>query len=400
MSGSRRKPGALGPFVEAYRSRLLAEGYTPQTVRGKLKELGQLGRWMSGSGVRVDELDEERIEEFGRDRRSAGHRRVPTVRSFALLLSLLRERGLISPLARPALSPVEELVEEYRRWLLGRGLAEPTVLRYEKLAVRFLSTRCPDPAAGPDMAGVDGQDVADFLLAECGRVSVGAAKGRVAELRSLLRWLFVEGRIDVALGDAVPPVAGWHDVGVPQSLDAADVEALLASCDVALPTGRRDLAILTLLARLGLRSAEVARLELDDLDWTAGEIIISGKGRRQDRLPMPVDVGEALVGYLTADRPDHPSRRVMLTVRPPRRPIRPDLVSDVVRRACRRAGLPPVCAHRLRHALATTMLQRGVGLLDISQVLGHRDLATTGIYAKIDLAALRQVARPWPGDDR
>lgn len=399
MSGSRRKPGALSAFVEVYRRRLLAEGYAPQTVRGKLKELGQLGRWMAVKEVDVGRLSEDRIEQFRRDRLGAGHRRVPTARSFGLLLALLRERELVGPPSRPPLSPLEALVEEYRGWLLGRGLADPTVLRYAKLAGRFLSARSPAPHI--DLSQIDGQFVADFLLAECGRVSVGAAKGRVAELRSLLRWLFVEGRIDVALGDAVPPVAGWHDVGMPPSLDADDVAALLASCNATMPAGVRDLAILTLLARLGLRSAEVARLRLDDLDWAAGEIVISsGKGRGQDRLPMPVDVGETLVAYLTVGRPDHPSRRVMLTMRPPHRPIRPDLVSDAVRRACRRAGLPPVGAHRLRHALATTMLQRGVGLGDISQVLRHRDLATTAIYAKTDLASLRQVARPWPGDDR
>ena len=152
-------------------------------------------------------------------------------------------------------------------------------------------------------------------------------------------------------------------------------------------------------SRLGLRSAEVARLELDDLDWRAGEVIVRGKARRQDRLPLPCDLGEALVAYLSA-RPNGRARRVFLTLRPPARPVRPDLVGDVVQRACRRAGVPHIGPHRPRHALATEMLRRGASLVDISQVLRHRDLATTAIYAKVDLARLRPVARPWPGAAR
>jgi site-specific recombinase XerD len=152
-----------------------------------------------------------------------------------------------------------------------------------------------------------------------------------------------------------------------------------------------------LLARLGLRSAEVACMELEDLDWRAGEIVVRGKARRQDRLPLLPDVGEAVAGYLAAVPERAGTRRVFLTVSAPRRPIRPDLVGDVVERACRRAGLPPAGAHRLRHGLATEMLRQGATLTSISQVLRHSDLATTALYAKVDAARLRQVARPWPG---
>jgi integrase len=155
-----------------------------------------------------------------------------------------------------------------------------------------------------------------------------------------------------------------------------------------------------IVARLGLRSAEVARLELDDIDWRGGEIAVRGKARRRDRLPLPADVGQALVTYVREARPRASTRRVFLALKAPRRLIRPDLVSDVTRRACRRAGLPPVGAHRLRHALATEMLRRGAKLVEVSQILRHRDLATTAIYAKVDLANLRSVALPWPGGER
>jgi integrase len=229
------------------------------------------------------------------------------------------------------------------------------------------------------------------------RCSVGAAKGRVAELRSLLRYLFMAGLTQLPLAAAVPPVAGWHDTGLPTSLSASDVQALLDNCDRSTPTGVRDFAIVMLLARLGLRSVEVARLELTDVDWRSGEVAIRGKARRRDRLPLPVEAGEAIAAYLVDARPRTEHRHLFLTCRAPRRGIRPDLVGDVVGRACQRAGLPPVGAHRLRHALATGLLAKGVILADISQVLRHRDPATTAIYAKVDMISLRAVALPWPG---
>jgi site-specific recombinase XerD len=195
----------------------------------------------------------------------------------------------------------------------------------------------------------------------------------------------------------VPPAAGWHDTGIPVGLSAADVQRLLDGCDRASPTGIRNFAILMLVARLGLRSIEVARLELGDIDWRAGEIAVAGKARRRDRLPLPHDVGQALSAYLRQVRPAMSIRAVFLMLKAPIRPIRADLVGDVTRWACQRAGLPEVGPHRLRHALATELLRRGAKLVEISQVLRHRDLATTAIYAKVDLEALRRITQPWPG---
>ncbi|MGZ6588731.1 MAG: site-specific integrase, partial [Solirubrobacteraceae bacterium] len=223
--------------------------------------------------------------------------------------------------------------------------------------------------------------------------------GKVGELRSLLRFLFVRGFTSLALGDAVPPVASWRDTRIPRAVPPADVERLIASCDRSTLDGARDAAIVLLLARLGLRSIEVARLELSDLDWRAGELLVRGKGGREDRLPLPDDVGTALAEYLTV-RGRREFRRVFLTLRAPTRPIRPDLVGDVVRRACERAGVAEFTPHRLRHALASEMLAQGASLQEISQVLRHRHLSTTAIYAKVDLERLRQVALPWPGAER
>jgi len=398
MSGTRRKPGRMGPHIEGYRDWLFELGYTPGTTRGVLKGVGHLGRWMAAEDVEVARLSEAMIERSLVARRAAADgRAVPTGRSFVPLLDYLRSRGLVEPVKLAPSTPVEELVAVYEMWLVGeRGLAPATVLRYANLARRFLGERAPI-ADGPGVVeDLTGADVVGFLVRECSRVSVGSAKGRVAELRALLRFLYLKGLTPMPLASAVPPVAGWRDTSLPKGIGPADVQRLLDGCDRGSVVGIRDFAILTLVARLGLRSAEVARLELGDLDWRAGEITVRGKARRQDRLPLPSDVGEALSAYLQA-RPVTSAREVFITCRAPTRAIRPDRVTGVTQRACDRAGVPRVGAHRLRHSLASELLARGATLAEVSQVLRHRDLATTAIYAKVDLGALRRVAQPWPG---
>jgi integrase/recombinase XerD len=218
-------------------------------------------------------------------------------------------------------------------------------------------------------------------------------------LRSLLGFLYLDGVIDVSLAAAVPSAAAWSLTGLPKALDADQVAVLLACCDRATPTGCRDFAILTLLVRLGLRAGEVAALRLDDIDWRRGEITIRGKGNRQDRLPLPVDVGQAVVDYLQHARPAAArDRTVFVRAQAPSRALTSNGVTTVVVRAGGRAGIGLVGAHRLRHAAATAMLHAGGSLTEIGQVLRHRRVLTTAIYAKVDRQALRSVARPWPGD--
>ena len=399
MSESRLEPGRLGPFVDGYRAWLLERGYASGSVEHELRFLSMLGRWMVAEDLAVAQLDGDVILAFVEAHSAQGS--VPSViaRGSRSLLIYLRELGVVSPERGDAVTPLGELIEDYRAWLVGeRGLAPLTVARYVALAARFLGER----VSAVDELGVldlSGEQVTAFLLRECERLSVDSAKGKVGELRSLLRFLFVRGLIELAWGDAVPPVAGWRDTGIPRSVPPADVEQLIASCDRSTLDGARDAAIVLLLARLGVRSIEVARLELADLDWRAGELLVRGKGGREDRLPLLDDVGGALAEYL-AVRGRHESRRVFLTLRAPTRPIRPDLVGDVVRRACHQAGVAQITPHRLRHALASEMLAQGASLQDISQVLRHQHLSTTTIYAKVDLGRLRQVALPWPGAER
>lgn len=400
MASTRRKAGLLGPQVEGYRDWLTQRGYTPGTVRNMLKDLGQVGVWLAGAGLEASQFDQERASAFLAARRASGRRRVPGPRAMVPLLSYLRDTGVVAA-EQPLVTPLGALLGQYRSWMIReRGLAATTVLRYENTARRFLQERASaDEVFAP--AALTGADINAFLLRECGRVSAGSAKGRVAELRSILRFLYVEGITAVPLGTAVPPVGGWRFATLPPpTMTAADVQRLLDCCDRSSALGIRNFAIMTLIARLGLRSIEVARLQLDDVDWRAGELVVRGKGRRHDRLPLPAQVGEALVAYLSCGRNPDGARHLFLTCRAPRGPIRADLVGDVVERACARAGLAPVGPHRLRHALAGELLRRGAGLVAISQVLRHQDLATTALYAKVDLDTLRHVAQPWPGTGR
>ncbi len=399
MASTRRKAGQLGSQVEGYRAWLARRGYTSQTVRNMLTDLGQVGRWMSREGLVTAKLDEDAMVAFLADRQAAGGRGALGSRAMIPLLSYLREAGVIGAAKLPH-SPLAALLGEYRMWLVQeRGLAAATVLRYERTARRFLQQQAM--AGGVlNPAGLTGVDVNAFLLRECGRVSAGSAKGRVAELRAVLRFLYLRGLTPLRLGMAVPPVGGWRLAALPPTMTTADVQLLLDSCDRTTDVGVRDFAIMTLVARLGLRSIEVARLELRDVDWRAGELVVRGKARRQDRLPLPAEAGEALAAYLSWGRRPASVRRLFLTCRAPRGPISADLVSDVAKRACLRAGLPRVGPHRLRHALAAELLRRGAGLVAISQVLRHQDLATTALYAKVDLDMLRHVAQPWPGTAR
>jgi integrase/recombinase XerD len=252
-------------------------------------------------------------------------------------------------------------------------------------------------AGGLELAGLTPAEVNRFVLAECRGRSIASAKHLVTGLRSLLRFLHVEGTTAVSLSGALPAVAGWSGSPLPRGIDARSVRRLLASCDRRTGKGRRDFAVLMLLARLGLRAGEVVAVELGDVDWSGGEILVRGKARRIERLPLPVDVGQALAGYLARGRPRCGQRALFLRVLAPHRRLTVGGVSVLVHAACQRAGLPPIATHRLRHTVASELLRHGAGLPEIGQVLRHRSIASTAIYAKADTAALRQLARPWPG---
>jgi integrase/recombinase XerD len=292
-------------------------------------------------------------------------------------------------------SPAAVLLTGFRAWLAGeRGLSRETVRCYCGQASIFL-VWLPGPV-DVVVRQLDSGQVTAFMVDYCRDRNTWSAKAMATALRALLRFLHVSGRTSRPLAGAVPGVAGWRLASLPRGLDAAVVTRLLDSCDRTTVVGRRDYAILTVLARLGLRGAEVTGLELDDVDWRSGEIVVRGKGGRRDRLPLPVDAGEAIVAYLTDGRPDRAGRAVFCTVRAPYRPVTAAALRQVMGRACRRAGLPQAGAHRLRHSLATDMLRAGASLTEVGQVLRHRSELSTAIYAKVDENALAPLSRPWP----
>jgi site-specific recombinase XerD len=360
--------------------------------------MGQLNRWLAGEGLRVGDLTPAKVEEFLGARRAGGRRRVPTLASVAPLLDYLTDQQVVRMAAPAVVAPGDELLANYRHHLLhDRGLTPGTVLRYERFAKRFLSQRASRLGGPTGAEDLTMTEVNAYLLEASSRLVVESAKREAGDLRALLRFLYLQRIVDTDLGAAMPPVATWRGTRLPQGLSVVEVGAVLDSCDRSTTSGRRDYAILSLLARLGLRSGEVAALQLGDMDWRCGEIVVRGKARRQDRLPLPVEVGEALVAYLREDRPSCGCPQVILTLYAPPRPIHPSSITNVVYRACRRAGVARVGGHRLRHALATEMLRRGGNLIEIAQVLRQSDLGTTSDYAKVDRTALRTVAQTWPG---
>lgn len=397
MIGHTKVPGPLASLADGFREELDRLGYTLSSREFKLAEAAKLSAWLESRGLAASDICSARLEEFRADL-AARTSRAPTLVALRPLLDWLRDQGLCRDDPAPAAGPLDALMERYRDWLVtDRQLAPRTIERYQKGARKFLEDRLGQGGAGGSVVeGLSEQEVTTYLLAEASRgLSSNSLQVVVAELRSLLRFLYLQGMIGAPLGHGVPAVPGWKDTAVPRSMPAAAVETLLASCDRSTTSGKRDFAILVLLARMGLRAGEAARLELDDFDWRAGEIVVHGKGGRCDRMPLPNDVGEAVGTYLLEARPRVESRTAFLTLVAPPRPLKTTTIGQMVWRQCRIAGVEPVRAHRLRHALATGLLAKGVRLAEIAQVLRQRDLATTAVYAKVDYAALRELARPW-----
>ena len=399
-----RVPGPLAAYADGFRLELARLGYTPGSAENQMLLMARVSRWLADEGLCAGDLSTARVEQMLMGWRAAAAPgvRVATARSLVALLAHLRKEMVLATEPSAAGSALDDLLADYRDHLVGeRGLAARTVVCYEGMARRFLEGRRAAGCGETGVEGLTGGEVSSFLLVECSRVSVGTAKRQVADLRSLLRFLHLRGVTASCLAESVPPVAGWRDQRLVATLSAGEVAAILESCDTSTATGARDHAVLLVLARLGLRAAELAGLQLDDVDWRAGELSVLGKGSRVDRLPLPHEVGEAIAAYLTCWRPRVADCRALFVTRhAPWRQMHVNTVSRIVRVACKRAGVAPVSAHRLRHALASELLRQGSTLQEIGQVLRHRDLATTAAYAKVDRDALRTVAAPWPGAGR
>lgn len=390
-----RVTGPLTPHAAGYRRELVEQGYRPTPTANQLQLMAHVSRWLESQGLGVSQLSPDRVEEFLAHRRAEGYRLWLSPRAMEPLLGYLRRAGALPTMAPTGpRNKAESLQEQYRAYLVNeRGLAAATVTSYLHVARLFFATRAEED---PRLDQLSAPEVTKFVLAECTSRSVGSAQYIVCGLRSLLRYLYVAGHTGSSLEAAVPRVAGWRAAALPSTLGPAEVARLLASCDRRTVRGRRDYAALTLLSRLGLRAGEVAGLRLADIDWRCGEIVVHGKGRKEGHLPLPSDVGEALAGWLQRGRPRCSCTTVFIRVRAPHRPLTKAGVSAIVEAACRRAGLPKVGAHRLRHSAATLMLRGGAGLEEVGQVLRHSSPLTTAVYAKVDHNRLRTLALPWP----
>lgn len=393
---------SLMAFVAAFAERRRACGYRPASMKASLGLVKDFAAWLDqrpadGPGICVDRVAEYLIERWTQRRRRRGD--AHTLREFIGLIEGDAPTAHADAVMTAA-TPVELALQEFVRYLRDeRGLAQASIRLYGEAVGRFL--RHVFAAADVQLGALTPTDVVRFVQADAARLNhPKQAQAMTSALRSFLRYGRYRGLISADLHVSVPTVANWSRTGLPRTISGSQMQSLLAACDRRSRIGRRDYAVLMLLSRLGLRAGEVVALTLEDLDWEEGAIRVRGPALRCDPLPLPVDVGAALAEYLREGRPPCAARNVFICARAPHQPLRgPSAVSCIVCRALLRAGIdaPFYGAHLLRHSLATQMLGDGASLGEIGQILRHRNVQTTTIYAKVDLGALRGLVLPWPG---
>ncbi len=399
---TRVQVGPLGPYLASYAGQLLAQQDARRSACAQIGLVADFSRWLDRHRVTERELTPRHTEQYLRDRAQQGYRpRRGDTAALDRVLDLLRQMAIIAgPPAPAALTPARRGQAEFDRYLhQERALAPSTRVAYGSVVGRFLTERfATEPV---DWSGLGAVDVTGFVRRHAARLQPKTSQLMTTALRAFLRFARQRGEITTDLASAVPSVASWKLATLPRLLPPDQVQRVLARCDTQTAVGRRDLAILLRLARLGLRGGEVAALTVVDIDWRAGRLTIRGKGGRVSPFPLPVDVGTAPAAYVQHGRPTGKScRRVFMRGLAPAMGFSgQQAVGCVVRRALTRAGInsPRKGAHQFRHSLATQMLRHGASLAEIGELLCHRSPQTTAIYAKVDLAALRTLAVAWPG---
>ncbi len=398
----RAAEGPLSPHLHAFVSWLIEQRYSAWCVHLKAYRAADFSAWLARRRIDLRDADEHTFARYQRDRSRGNHPWRNELCALRQLFAFLRERGVVDdPAAAAPVVPAAAFVGRFGEHLCHvRGLSARTVDTYTVLARQFLHERFGSGAVVLHELRTD--DIIGFVQRQAHHLSMGRAKLLTTALRSFLRHAQLRGDVDAGIVAAVPTVASWASTpALPRAISAEHARAALQACDRRTAVGRRDSAVLLLLARLGLRSAEIAALTLDDVDWDAGRLRIRGKGRRDALLPLPVDVGEAIAAYLQCGRPDTNDRHLFLRALAPIRGFGNDAVAIglIVMRALERAGVdaPRKGAHQFRHALAVRMLGNGASLAEIGELLRHRSPQTTALYARVDLAALRELAPCWPG---
>jgi len=395
----RLKNGSHGQLIERYAARLVEDGRAQQGTLRCLRIIGGLLSWITISRSRLTDLDEAMVERYLRDRARKqsicpGDR--PALKRFLLLL---RDAGVIAPAMPRRITPLDQILAEFSGQLKERGLALGSIVRYVRTIRRFLFEVCP--AGVKDLRKIDHADVVRYVERHARDGSPSSGKVMCSSQRAFLRYLHHNGLNPVPLASCVPSTKQWKFANLPTYLSAEQVQKVLDSCNRASAIGRRDYAILMMLAKLGLRANEVATLKLDDIDWRSGEMCVHAKGRQRVRMPMPPDVGAAVVAYLRDGRPKSSCRRLFLRTLAPRVGFTsPAAITKIAKTALERAGIRGFAhhgAHLFRHSLATELLRSGATLSEIGQLLRHRSHDTTRIYAKVDIDTLRTLGLPWPG---
>jgi integrase/recombinase XerD len=400
----RPPQGPVAAYIRPFAEWVRAQGYTTTSLRERIRIAARFSRWLGQKAVRPLAIRSRHCAEYLR--RRVRHRSGHGGEGAALsqFLEFLRGHGVAAPEKKPAsrLTPTEQCTQAFERYLReDRALSTASLLNYVPCIREFLDDRFGNGTV--KLSRLRANDIVSFVRRRAPRLHRKRAKLLTAALRSFLRYAQLRGEIRADLVAAVPTVADWSMPAIPRAIAPDDVRRLLQQVDRASAVGRRDYAILLLLARLGLRASEVVTLELEDIDWKAGSLSVHGKGGRRSQLPLPQEVGAAIVAYLRRGRPRSDSRRVFLRARAPVRGfLGPSAVSTVVRHALVRAGIdaPTRGAHQFRHGLASEMLRQGASLGEIGELLGHRSPETTKIYTKVDVDALRSLALPWPGGVR
>jgi integrase/recombinase XerD len=393
--------GPGGPHFDPFTDWLEARGYQPDRIRRLLRGLQHFSLWAKEAGLTSQEFDAKALEAFRRDLQFQQRLRYPNGNHRHLFVgarhfvTFLEQTGRLSPSdSIPPASSEPQLLVAFRDWMaIHRGTTTATLNTYRLPLIDVLQTLGDQPAQ------YDARALRTFILDRARRHGVGRAKTLVTSVRMFLRFLIATRRCAPGLEHAIPTIARWRRASLPKYLSSAALERVMTSCDLTTPMGRRDRAILLLLARLGLRAGEVAILKFRDLDWSAGTVQVSGKTRRQHRLPLPQEIGEAILHYLD-HRPKRDNDYVFLTTVAPFQGLSRQAVGQIATQAIHRAGVetPVYGSHVLRSSAATEMLRHGVPLLAIGSVLRHASVETTMGYAKVDFHLLQQVVRPWPED--
>ncbi|MEQ9151775.1 MAG: site-specific integrase [Parvibaculum sp.] len=396
----RLKRGPHEPLAEFYAERLLADGIAAHGAWRSLNLLSGLAGWLVGVDLQLADLDEDLVERYLRHRSGKQTLQPGDRAALKRLLLTLRQAGAIAPASTAAATPHEVIFGAFADYLRKeRGLATASTVRHLPFVRLFLREVCP--AGAGELGRICQGDVIRFIERHAQDRSPAWGKSMCWALRSFLRYLHHKGLNAQPLATCVPSIRRWRFASLPTYLSAAQVQAVLGACDRTTALGRRDYAILLMLAKLGLRASEVATIALDDIDWRSGEMLIHAKGRQRARMPLPPEVGAAIVAYLRDGRPHSPCRRVFLRTLAPHAGFASGCaITMIARTALDRAGIRG-CAHRgahlFRHSLASELLRSGATLSQIGQLLRHQSHDATRVYAKVDFEALRPLGLPWPG---